>query len=76
MPLFEFHCAKCESDFEELLPSAEAATDVVCPTCQSQRVAKKFSTFGVASAAPAKTCGGDDSPCRGCCHAGGACGLE
>lgn len=45
MPLFEFVCADCQAPFEELVRSASAVEDVICPTCGSSQVKKKISTF-------------------------------
>lgn len=45
MPIFEFVCHECENAFEELLRSSDAVSDVVCPSCGSQQVRKKISTF-------------------------------
>ncbi len=47
MPLYEFHCAKCDVEFEELVMSnrPEALAEVTCPVCGSHKVNKKVSTF-------------------------------
>ncbi len=45
MPIFEFVCTQCGQNFEELVRSASSATEVICPTCHSQQVKKKISTF-------------------------------
>jgi putative FmdB family regulatory protein len=45
MPLFEFVCTDCNQPFEELLRSSSAIVEVTCPTCGSQQVKKKLSTF-------------------------------
>jgi len=47
MPLYEFHCSKCKTDFEELVLSSrpEALAAVACPECGSRKVTKKVSTF-------------------------------
>lgn len=45
MPLFEFVCEDCGKEFEELVRSAFAVTDVECPTCKSALVHKKISKF-------------------------------
>lgn len=45
MPIFEFVCSDCSKPFEELLRSSSAASEVVCPSCHSQNVKKKISTF-------------------------------
>jgi putative FmdB family regulatory protein len=45
MPLFEFVCNDCQRPFEELVRSASAVVEVVCPHCGSPQVRKKLSTF-------------------------------
>jgi putative FmdB family regulatory protein len=47
MPLYEFSCAKCGTEFEELVLSSkpEAIAEVACPECGSHKVKKKVSTF-------------------------------
>ena len=47
MPLYEFSCAKCGEQFEELVLShqPEAIAEVTCPACGSRKVKKKVSTF-------------------------------
>jgi len=44
MPIFEFVCQDCEKLFEELIFGFNT-DDVVCPTCGSEHVRKKMSTF-------------------------------
>jgi putative FmdB family regulatory protein len=64
MPLYEFHCAKCDVEFEELVMSSkpEVLAEVVCPECGSHKVSKKVSTFASnvrgssAAAASAASC--------------------
>ncbi len=41
MPIYEYHCDKCESDFEELVSGGE---DVCCPYCRSSPVRRLMST--------------------------------
>lgn len=74
MPIFEFECAECNHTFEFLARSAAEQKQAQCPKCESKRVTKQFSAFGVSggakpssSSAPAASSG----PCmpRGCgCH--------
>jgi len=45
MPIFEFVCQDCGTPFEELVRSANATEDVVCPFCASNQVAKQISIF-------------------------------
>ena len=52
MPLYEFSCAKCGAEFEELVMSSkpEAIAKVACPNCGSHKVKKKMSTFASSGA--------------------------
>ncbi|MCK4237066.1 MAG: zinc ribbon domain-containing protein, partial [Candidatus Krumholzibacteria bacterium] len=43
MPVFEYICSKCGSEFEELVRSPDE--DVRCPDCGSREVEKLFSPF-------------------------------
>jgi putative FmdB family regulatory protein len=45
MPIYEFVCADCGKPFEQLVLSASKVNEVTCPTCASQNVTKKISTF-------------------------------
>lgn len=45
MPIFEFECSQCHTDFEELVRNSEAASKVECPNCGGRKVKKKLSTF-------------------------------
>ncbi len=63
MPLYEFHCAKCDVEFEELVMTSrpEALAEVTCPVCGSHKVNKKVSTFasnvrGASTASSSSNC--------------------
>ena len=47
MPLFEYKCSVCQSQFELLIRGADVPT---CPTCQSTVLEKLLTSFGVSSA--------------------------
>lgn len=51
MPLYEFNCARCGEEFEELVLSykPDAVAQVACPTCGSHQVKKKVSAFATGS---------------------------
>lgn len=73
MPIYEFHCGKCEQDSEILVRSSDWA-GTKCPKCGSTKIEKKFSTFasstaGQAAPASAKGKGGGGHCCGGGCHA-------
>ena len=75
MPIYEYRCRDCDGEFEKYVPGASTA--VACPACESGRVTRKLSVFGlkssggpVASMAPGGMTGGGG----GCC--GGGCGCH
>ncbi len=43
MPIYEYICLDCGSEFEELVLSSEENPD--CPVCKSSNVEKKVSSF-------------------------------
>ncbi len=45
MPIFEFVCVDCGQPFEQLLLNGSKIAEVTCPTCKSQNITKKISTF-------------------------------
>jgi len=71
MPIYEFHCGKCERDSEILIRSSDW-NGTKCPHCGSEKLEKKFSTFASKSegavSAP-KASGGGGGCGSGCgCH--------
>jgi putative FmdB family regulatory protein len=74
MPIYEFHCSKCERDPEILVRSVDWS-GAKCPHCGSSQLDKKFSTFASAGAgnntnASKKSSGGGGGCCGGHCHGG------
>ncbi|MFT3816439.1 MAG: zinc ribbon domain-containing protein [Rubrivivax sp.] len=75
MPIYEYACEECGTEFELLVRSN---TRLECPTCQSTQLEKQLSVFATAessaSAAPALPAG----PCGSCGHPDGpgACQLH
>lgn len=45
MPIYEYFCAKCKTEFELMRPFSEADKPGVCPKCNSQ-AQKLVSGFG------------------------------
>ena len=46
MPIYEYECRACGSQFERLVRNAEAVT---CPSCDSSEVQRLLSMFAVSS---------------------------
>ena len=42
MPIFEFNCDSCDTEFEILVQSKG---EISCPDCSSTNLTKRFSTF-------------------------------
>jgi putative FmdB family regulatory protein len=68
MPIYEFHCGKCERDSEILVGSADWR-GAKCPHCGSSKLDKKFSTFASANtgAQPSGKSSGGGHGCGGAC---------
>ncbi len=73
MPIFEYHCAECDTRFEDLVLGGKPAA-VACKECGGSSVERVFSTFSAQasssngasmadmSEAMCNTCGGP-GPC-------------
>ena len=64
MPIYEFLCQNCESEFEELLPASRMDDPMTCPECgdkKTQRLLSAFGAFTKTASAWDPACGpGDD----------------
>ena len=63
MPIYEFHCDKCEQD-SELLVRSSKWKGTKCPHCGSARLSKKLSVF-------ASSGGGNPPSAKRSCNGGG-----
>jgi putative FmdB family regulatory protein len=69
MPIYEYRCEDCETDFEKLVRAFREA--VVCPECGSGAVERLLSTFAMSGAS------GSASGSGGGCGCGrGGCGCR
>jgi putative FmdB family regulatory protein len=67
MPIYEFHCHKCDQDFETLVMRSD---DVIrCPKCDSKKVRRLMSGFAHKSGDGKMT--SSHGGCASC--AGGSC---
>lgn len=74
MPIYEYRCAQCSEQFEELVGAAWDGK-IKCPACSSAQVERLLSTFAVSGAktddAEPSACCGLTSPCddpKRCCE--------
>ena len=56
MPIYEYSCAKCGEEFEELV-FANDTREIQCPECRGTAVTKKMSATGLTGAAACDTGG-------------------
>ena len=69
MPIYEFHCRKCDKDSEILVRSTRWE-GAACPHCGSTKLSKKLSVFASSVA------GNSGEPaCSGQPHSCGLCGT-
>jgi putative FmdB family regulatory protein len=71
MPIYEYACLACGSEFEKFVQTPRA---VSCPRCESDRVSRRLSLVGVKTGG--RTAGESAAPTSGggCC--GGGCGCH
>ena len=75
MPIYEYHCKKCDGGFEKLVPNSRIAAPA-CPACGSRRVERMLSSFSALSAGGSKeSCSLGACPSGQCMGAGG-CARE
>jgi putative FmdB family regulatory protein len=65
MPIYEYTCQDCSTQFEKLVRSMTASVEVKCPECGGTHVKKGWSLFGTGAtgdgfgglaSAPASSC--------------------
>jgi putative FmdB family regulatory protein len=73
MPMYEYHCAKCKKQFEELVMGSEKG--VKCPKCGNKKVKKLMSAFAHKSGDKFSSSKGGSGGCSGChSHNCSSCG--
>ncbi|MSU20507.1 MAG: zinc ribbon domain-containing protein [Pedosphaera sp.] len=71
MPIYEFHCGKCDQDSEVLVRSSHWE-GTACPHCGSTKLAKKLSVFASSGGDGA---GNEGAACSGVPRSCGRCGT-
>jgi len=71
MPIYEFACRKCNTDFEKIVPASQRDA-VACPQCGHEKTMRKISL-----AAPAQIAvkASSQAPCGAAQCCGGGCQL-
>jgi putative FmdB family regulatory protein len=77
MPLYEYNCPKCDSEFELLIRSSRDTP--ACPTCGTKKIEKRLSVPAAHSANNSSLPVCEAPPGGGCglpqCGSGGCMGL-
>lgn len=63
MPIYEYYCPDCSTEFEKLVRLSEANITPDCPECGEKHAQKKLSAFAMSgsstgSSVAASSCGG------------------
>jgi len=69
MPIYEYTCTDCNSQFEKFVRTMSSTVEVKCPICGGTHVKKGWSVFG--TNAPAGSSSGLSSSAAGACNVGG-----
>lgn len=74
MPIYEYTCKKCAAQFELLIRGESDQKNAACPECNSKRIEKQFSVFGMSGVESrgngrgGKSCSSCSSHNCGSCH--------
>jgi len=66
MPIFEYKCLKCDSEFEKLILGSDSENGIECPDCHSTEVERLFSCFSGVSRSSDGTTRSLSSGCSSC----------
>lgn len=69
MPIYEYTCQDCSTQFEEFVRSMTGTAEVRCPGCRGTHVKKGWSLFGAGKAD--KGFGDTGAPAAGSCSPAG-----
>ncbi|MBI4716928.1 MAG: zinc ribbon domain-containing protein [Planctomycetes bacterium] len=76
MPIYEYRCASCGREFEELIRSAADERSVHCPQCRGRSLQRKLSVFAAqADTARAPRSAASPGACGRCGDPNGPCGF-
>ena len=64
MPIYEYICSNCETEFEKLVSSSDEK--VSCESCGSKKITRKLSVFSASVAKKPEFKCPSGAPCGGC----------
>lgn len=72
MPIYEYKCADCNSQFESIRPMSQADAEIACKTCSSKNTTRLLSVCYSKSDGHSSTHSHGSGGCGNC--SGGSCG--
>jgi putative FmdB family regulatory protein len=63
MPIYEYRCDECGTEFEKRVATSAATDGLTCPSCGEAHLTRKLSLFAARSGAPRNE--GTAPPCAG-----------
>ncbi len=69
MPIYEYICSECDTQFEQMRPLSQAGEAAVCPKCHkpARRKMSAFAAFTTSiSGVPMRVPGSSGSSCSSC----------
>jgi len=76
MPIYEYRCEDCGTQFEKLVRRMSDAPDVECPSCGKQHLKQELSVFAAHANGGAKTKAEMPVCPSGRCSNPSMCGLD
>jgi len=77
MPIYEYHCDACQTDFEEMVTISARDQKFPCPKCHSKKTGRKLSSVAVGAGAKQAASGGHQHSGGCCCgKPQGSCGMN
>jgi putative FmdB family regulatory protein len=62
MPIYEYRCEECGEEFELFVRSSSQAANPTCPECDSERVKRAISLFGLGKGSGSSALGASCDP--------------
>jgi len=75
MPIYEYRCGACGTEFEKRVARAEDSSTVPCPSCGENHLTPRFSTFAAVTNGAGSRDSAPACPSAGSCPNSGMCGI-
>ena len=76
MPIYEYHCDDCGTDFEKLVRRVADSGEACCPSCGENHLTLRLSTFAAHSGSARSNTASPTCPSGGVCPTPGMCGQN